>query len=91
MSYFTEEEELVLVETKEAEEKRLVLFNDEVNTFDFVINSLIDVCKHEIMQAEQCTLIVHYNGKCAVKNGEYDILEPMCSALLDRGLTAEIQ
>jgi len=90
MSYSTELEELLLEETVTVEEKKLVIFNDEVNTFDFVINSLMDVCKHEMMQAEQCTLIIHYKGKCAVKNGEFDTLEPMCSALLDRGLTAEI-
>ncbi|NNE56269.1 MAG: ATP-dependent Clp protease adaptor ClpS, partial [Flavobacteriales bacterium] len=69
----------------------LILFNDEVNTFDFVINSLVNVCGHDSMQAEQCTLIVHYKGKCDVKRGEFDDLEPMCTALQDRGLTAEIQ
>jgi ATP-dependent Clp protease adaptor protein ClpS len=91
MANYTELEEVLLEDTITVEEKKLVIFNDDVNTFDFVINSLIDVCKHEVMQAEQCTLIIHYNGKCAVKNGEYDKLEPMCTALLDRGLTAEIQ
>jgi len=90
MSIFTQEEELLLVETDTIEARKLVLFNDEVNTFEHVINSLMDVCNHEILQAEQCTLIVHYNGKCEVKNGEYDKLEPMCVALLDRGLSAEI-
>lgn len=69
----------------------LVLFNDEVNTFDFVIDALIQVCGHEPIQAEQCTILVHFKGKCIVKEGEYSDLEPMCSALLDRGLTAEIQ
>jgi len=91
MSTYTETEELLLEETVIVEEKKLVLFNDEVNSFDFVINSLIEVCRHETLQAEQCTLIVHYNGKCAVKNGSWEKLEPMCTALLDRGLTAEIQ
>jgi ATP-dependent Clp protease adaptor protein ClpS len=81
----------MIEETVEVEEKKLILFNDEVNTFDFVIQSLMDVCRHEPLQAEQCTLIVHYNGKCAVKNGSWEKLEPMCTALLDRGLTAEIQ
>ena len=84
------EEELdVLVDT--TKEFKLVLFNDEVNTFDFVIESLVTVCKHDPIQAEQCTLIVHFKGKCTVKEGEYKTLEPMCTALLDRGLTAEIQ
>lgn len=91
MSTLTEFDEIMIEETVEVEEKKLILFNDEVNTFDFVIQSLMDVCRHEPLQAEQCTLIVHYNGKCAVKNGSWEKLEPMCTALLDRGLTAEIQ
>ena len=69
----------------------LIVWNDEVNTFDFVIDALMQVCGHERIQAEQCTLLVHYKGKCDVKNGEFSKLEPMCIALLDRGLSAEIQ
>lgn len=91
MSTLTELEDVLVEQTVEVEEKKLILFNDEVNTFDFVIDSLISVCSHEPLQAEQCTLIVHYAGKCAVKNGSWEKLEPMCTALLDRGLTAEIQ
>ena len=72
-------------------QRDLIVFNDDFNTFDHVIDSLIKVCKHEPMQAEQCTYIIHYNGKCQVKRGEYEELEPMCTALLDRGITAEIQ
>lgn len=73
------------------EEKRiLVLHNDDVNTFDFVIESLIEVCDHTVEQAEQCTWLVHYKGKCDVKSGSFDFLEPMCTALLERGLSAEI-
>jgi len=68
----------------------IVLFNDEVNTFEFVINSLIDVCDHSPEQAEQCTYLVHYKGKCGVKTGEYDELKPRCSRLLNLGLSAEI-
>ena len=68
----------------------IVLFNDDVNTFDFVIDSLIDVCEHTLEQAEQCTLLVHYKGKCTVKTGEYEDLEPRCSKLLSLGLSAEI-
>ena len=71
--------------------KEIVLFDDDYHTFDFVIESLIAVCKHSVILAEQCTFIVHYNGKCAVKRGEYEKLKPMCTALIDRGLTAEIQ
>ena len=73
------------------DQKELVVFNDNVNTFDFVIESLIKVCEHEPVQAEQCTMIVHYKGKCGVKRGDWESLEPMCVALLDRGITAEIQ
>lgn len=76
---------------KTVEKKKLVLYNDDVNTFDDVITALMEVCKHESIQAEQCTILVHLKGKCAVKNGEYNDLEPMCTALHDRGLTAEIQ
>jgi ATP-dependent Clp protease adaptor protein ClpS len=72
------------------DERELIVFNDDVNTFDFVIESLIKVCKHDPIQAEQCTMIIHYNGQCAVKQGEWEALEPMCTALLDRGITAEI-
>jgi len=73
------------------EQKDLIVFNDDVNTFDHVIESLIKVCKHEVEQAEQCTWIIHFNGKCQVKRGEYEKLEPLCTALLDRGISAEIQ
>lgn len=72
------------------QESVIVLHNDEVNTFDFVIMSLMEVCKHTAEQAEQCTWLVHYKGKCEVKSGSYNFLEPMCTALLDRGLSAEI-
>ncbi|MGC6533215.1 MAG: ATP-dependent Clp protease adaptor ClpS [Flavobacteriales bacterium] len=86
-----EEEVLVLTKEQEEESRKIVLFNDEVNTFDWVIDSLVKVCRHEPVQAEQCTLIVHFKGKCDVKEGDWETLEPMCTALLDRGLTAEIQ
>ncbi len=91
MSTHTEQEELLLEDVLTAEENNLVIFNDEVNTFDFVIETLMNICGHEPLQAEQCTLIIHYKGKCAVKSGHYDKLEPMCTALLDRGLSAVIQ
>jgi len=68
----------------------IVLFNDDVNTFDFVIDSLIDVCDHTLEQAEQCTILVHYKGKCTVKTGEYEDLKPRCTKLLSLGLSAEI-
>lgn len=83
-------EELVDNKTEEVRVRDLVLYNDDVNTFDFVIQCLIEVCKHDALQAEQCTYIVHYNGKCTVKTGSYLQLNPMRQALLDRGLSAVI-
>lgn len=71
--------------------KELILHNDDFNTFDFVIESLIEVCKHDILQAEQCSLIVHYKGKCSVKSGLFDELKPKYDELISRGLTATIE
>ena len=68
----------------------IVLFNDDVNTFDHVIQTLVDACNHTFEQAEQCSLLVHYKGKCTVKTGPYDDLKPRCSKLLQAGLSAEI-
>jgi len=72
-------------------ENGLILYNDDVNTFDHVINSLVSICKHDPIQAEQCAWIVHLNGKCKVKNGYFEELEPLCVALLDRGISATIE
>lgn len=80
-----------LVDEQVRPEHQLILFNDEFNTFDWVIESLIAICQHERTQAEQCSLIVHYNGKCSVKHGEMKDLRPMCEALLERGLSAVIE
>ena len=82
-------EEEVLVQ--EEAEKSLILFNDDVNTFDFVIQALIEVCEHELEQAEQCTYIIHYKGKCDVKHGSDEDLIPRMKELHRRGLSAEIQ
>ena len=73
-----------------AEGKRLILHNDEVNTFEFVIECLIDICHHEPEQAEQCALIAHFKGKCPVKSGDPDILRPYQKEMTDRGLTVTI-
>ena len=75
---------------KEVNLREIILFNDDVNTFDFVIDSLMEVCDHTSEQAEQCALLVHYKGKCAVKTGEYNELKPRCTTLLTKGLSAEI-
>ncbi len=72
-------------------DNQIIIYNDDVNTFDFVIDSLIKVCKHERIQAEQCTYIIHYNGKCSVKDGDFKKLRPICDALQDRGLSAVIE
>ncbi|WP_413998502.1 ATP-dependent Clp protease adaptor ClpS [Flavobacterium sp. W1B] len=68
----------------------IVVYNDDVNTFDHVIDTLMRVCEHTPEQAEQCSLIVHYNGKCTVKTGPLDKLKPQCIQLLEAGLSAEI-
>lgn len=68
----------------------IIVYNDDVNTFDHVIETLVRVCKHTPEQAEQCALIVHYKGKCTVKTGVYDELKPQCTQLLEAGLSAEI-
>lgn len=68
----------------------LILWNDEVNTFDWVIESLVEICGHDPMQAEQCALIVHNRGKCGVKKGSFTELRPQAEALIDRGIQATI-
>ena len=83
-------EDLLLDEVTD-KEKSLVLHNDDLNTFDWVIESLMKICNHDPHQAEQCSLIVHYRGKCAVKDGSYDRLRPMKEALADRGLNVTIE
>ncbi len=80
----------LLLDEERVELNEIILFNDDVNTFDHVIQTLIDVCDHTPEQAEQCSLIVHFNGKCTVKTGEYNDLKPRCSKLLEAGLSAEI-
>ncbi|WP_269223132.1 MULTISPECIES: ATP-dependent Clp protease adaptor ClpS [Flavobacterium] len=68
----------------------IIVYNDDVNTFDHVIDTLIRVCDHTPIQAEQCSLIIHYNGKCTVKTGEFDKLKIQCTRLLEAGLNAEL-
>ncbi|WP_396137844.1 ATP-dependent Clp protease adaptor ClpS [Flavobacterium sp.] len=90
MSTIEKVQEDVLVEEAVGSNNEIVLHNDDVNTFDHVIETLIRVCKHDALQAEQCALLVHYKGKCTVKTGTIEELKPQCSALLDAGLSAEI-
>lgn len=68
----------------------LVVFNDDVNTFDHVINTLKKVCKHTQEQAEQCTMLIHYKGKCTVKNGSFEFLKPMRDSICEAGIDARI-
>ena len=82
-------EEVDILE-KEVDLYEIVLFNDDIHTFEFVINALLDVCEHTLEQAEQCTILVHYKGKCAVKSGEYKELKHKCTRLLNLGLSAKI-
>ncbi|MBE99839.1 ATP-dependent Clp protease adaptor ClpS [Flavobacterium coralii] len=90
MSTIEKVSEEVLLEEGLASNNEIVLYNDDVNTFDHVIDTLIRVCDHTPEQAEQCSIIVHYKGKCTVKTGEYKELEPQCTQLLEAGLSAEI-
>ena len=87
----TDSDVLTAHEDVAVEDKQIVVYNDDFNTFDHVINSLIKVCKHDPIQAEQCTFLIHHKGKCSVKKGSYEKLEPICTALLERGITAEIE
>lgn len=87
---YQEESEVELLEQVQ-NQSQLILYNDDVNTFEFVIESLVEVCEHNLLQAEQCTYLVHYKGKCSVKAGTFEKLEPLCTALLDRGLSARIE
>ena len=82
------EQELTL--TEKSEGHRVILFNDHVNSFDYVIDTLVEVCEHDLIQAEQVSNIVHYKGKCDVKSGDKRKLIPICNELLRRGLTAEL-
>ena len=69
----------------------LIVWNDEVNTFEWVIESLIEICGHTHEQAEQCAYIIHHQGKYAVKNGSFDNLKPLCEAITDRGINATVE
>lgn len=80
----------VLLQEEVSTQNEIVLHNDDVNTFDHVIETLILVCEHTPEQAEQCAILVHYKGKCTVKTGDFDDLKPLCSMLLDAGLSAEL-
>ena len=85
------EQEVIEVLLKEEGSKALVLYNDDFNTFEYVIECLVKVCDHNPVQAEQCAYIVHFTGKCVVKNGTFKKLKPLCESLLEKGLTVKIE
>ena len=82
-----ETEDISVLESRKHE---IILYNDDVNTFDHVIECLVKICEHTYIQAEQCAYIVHYSGKCVVKTGLLEELVPKCTALLEAGLSAEV-
>lgn len=86
-----EENDEVDVLTQEQDPFSLIVWNDEVNTFEWVIETLMEVCGHSAEQAEQCAFIIHFKGKYAVKQGSYEDLKPQCDAITDRGIGATIE
>lgn len=89
-TYQFEEEVEVLVDEVTVDERDLMVYNDDFNTFDHVTNTLVKVCKHTVQQAEQCTWLIHYKGKCSVKKGTYEELKPMKDGICDAGIDAKI-
>jgi ATP-dependent Clp protease adaptor protein ClpS len=85
------EEEVAVADEKKGEISALLLYNDDVNTFEYVIECLVSICGHHPIQAEQCTYLIHYTGKSVVRNGSFSELKPLCEALLDKGLSAKIE
>lgn len=90
MSTIEKTQEEVSVQELVGINNEIVLYNDDVNTFDHVIDTLIRVCEHTSEQAEQCAILVHYKGQCTVKTGPFNELKPQCTRLLEAGLSAEI-
>ena len=91
MEYTTKTEQEQKSKKQISNSYSLVLYNDDVNTFDHVINCLIRICKHDVVQAEQCAWLVHNSGKCNIKSGKLTILRKMQNALTQNGLSAEIE
>ena len=87
---YSPEEDLDIL-TIEEHQYSLVVWNDEVNTFEWVIETLIEICSHSPEQAEQCAMLIHSKGKYAVKNGSYENLKPQCDAITDRAIGATLE
>ena len=88
---YSVEEDLTDLVIDDGSNCQLVVWNDEVNTFDWVIETLIEICGHTPEQAEQCAMFIHTKGKYAVKNGSYEILKPMCDSITERGIVATVE
>jgi len=90
-NYQTDNEQDIDVLTDQVDPCNLIVWNDNVNTFEWVIETLIEICGHSPEQAEQCSYFIHYKGKYAVKNGQYEELKPMCDAITERGIGATVE
>lgn len=88
--YISEDQSTDLLDEIESS-YQLVVWNDDVNTFDWVIDTLIQICGHTKEQAEQCTILIHYRGKCSVKKDSFNKLKPLCEAIIDRNINATIE
>lgn len=88
--YNYEEQIALLEKVDDVDIKYLMVFNDDFNTFDHVINTLIKVCRHTAEQAEQCAWIIHHKGKCSVKKGTFNDLKPKAEAICEAGIDARI-
>ncbi|MBI3509921.1 MAG: ATP-dependent Clp protease adaptor ClpS [Bacteroidetes bacterium] len=87
----TQQQEITLLEEQLTDIHDLIVYNDDVNTFDWVIKTLMEVCGHNALQAEQCALLIHNTGKCGVKRGSMEDLIPVCETILERGISARIE
>lgn len=90
-NYSPEYQEELLLDVELEEGWAIILYNDDFNTFEWVIECLVKYCNHDSMQAEQCAWIVHTKGKCSVKTGDFSVLLPVCNALCDSGLSAKLE
>jgi len=89
-SYKPRIEDVEEIDVLEEKFPNLIIWNDDVNTFDWVIEALVDICGHTQEQAEQCAMFIHFKGKYGVKKGDYNTLKPMCESLIDRSINATI-
>lgn len=85
------EDTITLEKTSLGKKAFLIVYNDDHNTFDWVIQCFIEVCSHTFEQSEQLSLMIHYKGKATIKTGALEELQPMKDALIDRGLSAVIE